>query len=116
MKLKDLPNYKELLLKYEEKDNIYGTFNLCDLELTSLDGCLKNIMGTFYCTGNKFKNPIKEIIENQIKAEKYLTDVGFFKYTDIKGSFERYGKTLLKKESIKNNKKIINKIDYGLGI
>ncbi len=89
---------------------------------------MKKIGFYFNCKNNpELRNIKQQIIKYQIKAKKYYTDESDFNFEDIKEEFEKYSEYLLKKEqlkenklketlNIKNNKKIINKNDFGLSI
>lgn len=107
---------------------INGYYDCSSNELESLKYRPKKIKGNFKCKNNpELKNVKQEIIENQIKAKSYSTDEGNFYFEEIEIEFKKYSDMLLKIEeqkenklkeklNIKNNKKIINKNDFGLSI
>lgn len=87
-------------------------FNCDNNQLKNLIGSPKEILGAFFCNGNKeLKNIKEQIIENQIKAETYFTDEGTFTFKEIEKEFNEY---------IKNNnnklKNIITQKDFGYSI
>ncbi len=82
--------------------------------LISLKGNLKEVLGTFDCTDcPKLINPKQQIIEHQIKAEKYQTDKGDFSFNDIKKEYEEYGRKLENSLKLKSS---INNNEFGLSI
>ncbi len=96
-------------LKHCPKE-IRGIFDCSSNNLTSLEYRPK-LSQTFACRNNpELKNVKEQIIKYGIKAERYITDIGDFKFSFIKEEFEEYNKKL----------KIVNKNllekDYGLGI
>lgn len=107
-------------------EKINGDFDCGHNELTSLKDCPKKINGIFNCSYNsKLLTPLKQIIENQIKAKRYITDDGRYSFDFIKKEFIEYGRYLLKQEKIKekllnknkvinNTKKLFNNKDFGL--
>ena len=103
-------------LKYSP-EYILGDFNCSNNKLKSLKSNLKEIGGNFDCRNNSdLKNIKKQIIENQIEAEKYTTDDGVFTFGDIKEEFENYQIKLEKIEKLnkmKLNKQRLNNQDYG---
>ncbi len=107
-RLKDLEYCPEIV-----KGDFDCSFNF----LKTLKYFPKIIEGVFYCNNNlQLHNPKKQIIENGIKAKKYITDEGDFTFDEINKEIILYKKKLkLLKESKMNLSK--QKIfDYGLGL
>lgn len=74
------------------------TIQLCS-KITSFKFAPKEISGTFNCYGmDHIENQFDEIIENQIKANDYITDDGDFSFEAIKDRFESYSK---RKDAVK---------------
>ncbi len=99
----DCSNNKLTTLEYSPKNvNVF----FCDNnELTSLKDAPKNIVKSLHCKGNKnLKNIKEQIINYQIKAEKYYTDEGVFTFEDIKEEFKK-----ITNQKIKNT-------DFGFSI
>ena len=108
---------------------VYHQFNCRDNNLTSLKYAPFLIRGEFHCYNNpKIKNQKQQIIENQIKAEYYYTDEGYFGFEEIKERFEKYKNILIKEKQeaedkqkkLNYKKEVLSKIknkkntDYGL--
>lgn len=64
-------------------------YNCSDNQLTSLEFGPKLVEGTFNCKGNNIKDPYLDIVKYQIKAEKYITDIGFFTFEDLEEDFKK---------------------------
>ncbi len=107
-------NYLKNLIGSPE---VIGGFFTCSLNnLETLEGRPKLIKGDFNCHRNKnLKNQKKEIIKQQIKAENYRTDEGFFNFKEIEIEFNEYTEYLKILEKNKKIKKIFKNTDYGLG-
>ncbi len=71
--------------------SINGSFYCNNNKLKSLKGAPKLITGEFNCENNyELKNVKEQIIENQIKARRYITDEGIFDFSKIKNEFEEF--------------------------
>ncbi len=108
-------SYNKLTTLEGLSKEINGDFNCSNNQLTTLEGRENTIIkGTFDCTDcPKLINPKQQIIEHQIKAEKYQTDKGDFSFNDIKKEFEEYGRKLENSLKLKSS---INNNEFGLSI
>ncbi len=100
---------------------VLANFNCSYNNLTSLKYCPRVIYLAFDCTGNKnLKNIKEQVIKYGIKASIYRTDEGEFNYANVEKEIKQYKKQKLQEirtlKKVKENIKIINKNDYGLGI
>lgn len=135
-------NNKNLEKLTKQKKEIKGDFDCSHNNLTSLEGCPEIVLANFNCsynnlsslkysprviylafdcTGNKeLKNIKEQVIKYGIKASIYRTDEGEFIYANVEKEIKQYKKQKLKEinnlKKVKENIKIINKNDYGLGI
>lgn len=135
-------NNKNLEKLPKQKKEIKGDFDCSNNKLTSLEGCPEIVLANFNCSNNNLsslkyrprvvylafdcrgnknlKNIKDQIIKYGIKASVYRTDEGEIIFRNVEEEIKKYKKQKLKElnvtKKLKENKKIINKIDYGLGI
>ena len=98
-------------LEYSPKE-VYGDFHCESTKITTLEGSPTKVGGSFNCGDNlhlkSFKgcptnlvnfdcngisddiDVIKEVIENQIKAQAYYTNDGWIKFRQIEEDFNKY--------------------------
>lgn len=69
---------------------VSGNFYCNNNNLVSLKHAPTEIEGAFYCKDNNIVNVKKQIIENRIRAEGYVTDDGTYYFSDIEKEFNAY--------------------------
>ena len=104
-------------MKYRP-EKIEGNFDCSYNNLTSLQYAPKDIGEVFDCRYNyDLKNIKQQIIENQIKAKTYITDLANFDFETIKKEFFEYQNKINTRKKLK--KDIVIKIkeqDFGFGL